>query len=116
MSDLEHVRRALDKLPRPCPPFQPEFFMPAMPPLGLIAALENHWYAWRRRCLFRRYLLPLLAHDDRILEDMGHRRSDIVWASRLPLREDALAALEQRRRQRNANHVRANHVSEGGRQ
>ncbi|MCG7599321.1 hypothetical protein MHM84_05950 [Halomonas sp. McH1-25] len=106
MSDLEHVRRAIDKLPRPRTPLQPEFFMPAMPPLGLITALENRWYAWRRRRLVRRYLLPLLAYDDRILEDMGHHRDDIEWALRLPLHEDALAALEQRRCQRNGASIR----------
>lgn len=61
MSDLEHVRRAIDKLPRPRTSPQPEFFMPAMPPLGLITALENRWYVWQRRRIFRRYMLPLLA-------------------------------------------------------
>ncbi|SFH27481.1 hypothetical protein [Modicisalibacter xianhensis] len=106
MSDLEHVRRAIDNLPRPCTSPQPEFSMPAMPPLGLITALENRWYAWQRRRIFRRYILPLLTYDDHILEDMGHHRSDIEWALRLPLREDALAALELQRCRRNAEHVR----------
>ncbi|RUA22178.1 hypothetical protein DSL92_07185 [Billgrantia gudaonensis] len=30
--------------------------------------------------------LPAAAHDDHILEDMGHCRDDILWALRLPLR------------------------------
>lgn len=79
----------------PPPPPRLDFFMPAMPPLGLIHALERRWWAYRRRRQFRRRFLPLLAYDDHILEDMGHRRDDILRASRLPLEVDALAALEE---------------------
>lgn len=82
---------------KPTPPPRPDFYMPAMPPLGLIYAIELWWWTYRRRRQFRRRFLPLLAHDDHILEDMGHHRSDILWASRLPLKVDALQALEEHR-------------------
>lgn len=96
MSDLEHVRRSLRKSPNPPPPMR-DFYMPAMPPLGLAATLKTTWQAWRRRRRFRQHVLPLLTHDDTILRDMGYQRSDIEWALRLPLRQDALKALEQLR-------------------
>lgn len=82
---------------RPKPPPQPYFYMPAMPPLGLIYAIELWWWAYRRRRQFRQRFLPLLTHDDHILEDMGHHRDDILWAARLPLKVDALQALNERR-------------------
>jgi hypothetical protein len=98
MSQYEPLRQpnsVADK--RPTPPPQPDFFMPAMPPLGLIHKLETKWWEYRRRRQFRQRFLPLLAHDDHMLEDMNHCRDDILWASRLPLKEDAEQALERRR-------------------
>ena len=78
----------------------PDFYMPAMPPMGLINAIENWVKAlFRRRC-FRQRFLPLLGYDDHILEDMGHNREDIEWASHLPWRKDAFQALQRRRDQR----------------
>ncbi|MCC5883893.1 MAG: hypothetical protein JJU25_14825 [Halomonas sp.] len=79
------------------PPPQPDFYMPAMPPLGLINAIETLLHRYLRRRRFRQRYLPLLAHDDHMLEDMNHRRDDIRWASSLPLKEDAEQALAQRR-------------------
>lgn len=93
-------RHATEK--RPAPPPRPDFFMPAMPPLGLIHTLETMWWEYRRRRQFRQRFLPLLAHDDHMLEDMNHRRDDILWASSLPLKEDAEQALAQRRTKRKA--------------
>ncbi|QJQ95872.1 MULTISPECIES: hypothetical protein [Halomonadaceae] len=87
---------------RPTPPPRPDFFMPAMPPLGLIHWLETKWWEYRRRRQFRRRFLPLLVHDDHKLDDMGHCRDDILWASRLPLKEDAEQALATRRAERKA--------------
>ncbi|MDX1755712.1 MAG: hypothetical protein R3175_06615 [Marinobacter sp.] len=74
----------------------PEFLMPAMPPLGLITALETRVRHWRNRRLLRR----LLEYEDFLLEDIGHRRSDLLRASRLPLRVDAVAKLIEWREQR----------------
>jgi hypothetical protein len=71
--------------------------MPAMPPLGLIQAVERWVARYRQRRQFRRRFLPLLAQGDRILEDMGYCREDILWALRLPLRVDARQALQERR-------------------
>ncbi|MCE8016550.1 hypothetical protein HOP62_10760 [Halomonas sp. MCCC 1A17488] len=101
---LRQPRTEFDK--RPTPPPQPDFFMPAMPPLGLIHALETRWQEYRRRRRFRQRFLHLLAYDDHMLEDMGHSRDDILWASRLPLKEDAEQALEQRRAKRKAKQRR----------
>ncbi|EWH00215.1 hypothetical protein [Halomonas sp. BC04] len=87
---------------RPTPPPRPDFYMPAMPSLELVHWLETLWWDYRRRRQFRQRFLPLLAYDDHILEDMGHRRDDILWASRLSLKEDAMVALTYRREMRKA--------------
>lgn len=79
----------------------PTFYMPAMPPLGLINALEG-WIVsrarqWRRRREFRRQVANLLAQDDRILADLGLKRDEIERISRMPPEEDACQALLERR-------------------
>ncbi len=80
----------------------PDFYMPGMPPMVLINALENWVRAVLCRRRFRQRFLHLLAYDDSILDDMGHNREDIEWASRLPLRKNAFKALQRRRAQRNS--------------
>ncbi|TFH88551.1 hypothetical protein EQG41_01575 [Billgrantia azerbaijanica] len=102
MSQHEPLRRPQTVADRPRPAPRLEFYLPAMPPLGLINAIEHRWAAYRRRRRFRQRFLPLLALDDRTLEDIGHRRDDLLWASRLPLRENAHEALIARRAQRRA--------------
>ena len=52
--------------------------------------------AWQRR----RRIARLLDYDDHLLEDMGHRRSDIVEALALPISVDARALLLQRKEER----------------
>ena len=74
----------------------PVILMPAMPPLGLITAIENRVRNWRHR----RLLIRLLEYEDFLLADIGHQRADLVRASRLPLREDAIAKLAEWRDQR----------------
>jgi uncharacterized protein YjiS (DUF1127 family) len=88
------------------PPPKPDFYMPAMPPLGLLHAIETRLQRYLSRRRFRQRFLPLLAHDDHILDDMGHSRDDILWASRLPLKEDAGQALAQRRAKRQASRAK----------
>lgn len=51
---------------------------------------------WQRR----RRIARLLDYDDHLLEDMGHRRSDLLEALTLPMREDAQALLQQRKDER----------------
>lgn len=103
MSQYEPLRQPTKiAAKRPAQPTRPDFFMPAMPPLGLIHALESLWRNYQRRRQFRQRFLHLLAYDDHMLEDMGHFRDDILWASRLPLKEDADQALAQRRLMRKA--------------
>lgn len=99
MCDLNHCRCMQHEIKRPP---KPDLLMPAMPPLGLINAVENWVRCWVRRRQFRQRFLYLLDYDDLILEDMGHCRGEIEWALQLPLREDAVKALsccrERRRR------------------
>ena len=80
--------------PKPIPrrPPEPPFPMPAMPPLGLIHALETRLRAW----LKRRRLRHLLDYDDRRLKDLGFHREDLLWALRLPLNQDPIQALRRR--------------------
>ncbi|MGQ4878604.1 hypothetical protein ACOJCM_08530 [Billgrantia sp. LNSP4103-1] len=114
MSQHEPLRRPQPATrKRPDPPPQPDFYMPAMPPLRLIHALETKWQDYLRRRRFRQRFLPLLAYDDHMLEDMGHCRDDILWASRLPLREDAEQALMQRRSMRKAAQQKRRRFSSG---
>ena len=70
--------------------------MPAMPSLTLIHRLEMRWWHYRRRQLFRRHVVPLLAYDDHVLQDIGHCRENIHWANQLPLSVDAVQALEEK--------------------
>nr|WP_300314812.1 hypothetical protein [Halomonas sp.] len=88
---LAHAQ--FDKDAPPSPPERLDYYMPATPPLGLIHALEYWWWTYRRRRHFRRSVQPLLEYDDALLADMGFRHGDLVWALRLPLKEDALSAL-----------------------
>ncbi|MDW5377509.1 hypothetical protein R6258_11325 [Halomonas sp. HP20-15] len=104
MNDLNQANRPRLREPQPERAQFPDVYMPAMPPLGLIDALEKRLRIWlgnrKRRRAFRQRFLPLLAYDDAILDDMGHCRGDIQWAADLPLKEDAAAALSKRRAQR----------------
>ena len=78
--------------PIPRRPPEPPFPMPAMPPLGLIHALETRLRAWLKRRRLRR----LLDYDDRRLNDLGFHREDLLWALRLPLSHDPIQALRRR--------------------
>ena len=102
MSNLDHFRCPQCDEKRPTKPPKPDLVMPAMPPLGLINAVENWVRSWVRRRQFRQRFLHLLDYDDHILEDMGHCRDEIEWALQLPLplREDAGQALLCRRARR----------------
>ncbi|OJA05796.1 hypothetical protein [Halomonas sp. QHL1] len=101
----QHAHHAWEKASRLAPPPKPpqlHFCMPAMPSMRLIRALDMGWWHFQRRRLFRRHILPLLDCDDQLLRDMGHSREDILWASQLPLRVDAIQALEARQKKRQA--------------
>ncbi len=58
----------------------PDLCMPAMPPLGLMAAVDR-WIEARRR---RRALRQLLALDDHLLCDLGLTREHLSEATRAP--------------------------------
>ena len=74
----------------------PEYFMPAMPPLGLLSAIKDWLNAWRRR----RALIGLLKYDDHMLDDMGYTRAELLMVSRLPIKENAYEVLQQWREAR----------------
>ncbi|WP_353981099.1 hypothetical protein [Salinicola endophyticus] len=98
--DSRSARQAMDAANRLAPPIKPvppKIYMPAMPPLGWIHALEVQWWHYRRRRLFLRHVLPIAACDDILLADIGYRREQILWAARLPLKCDALSELERLR-------------------
>ncbi|NYS61283.1 hypothetical protein [Vreelandella salicampi] len=99
----QHAHHAWKKASQLAPPPKPpqlHFYMPAMPSMRLIRALDMGWWRYRRRWLFRRHILPLLAYDDHVLLDIGHCREDILWANQLPLKVDAIHALEARQKKR----------------
>lgn len=99
----QHAQNAWIKASQLAPPPKPpqvDFYMPAMPSMRLIRALDMGWWRFRRRCLFRLHILPLLAYDDQVLLDIGHCREDILWANKLPLKIDAIHALEARQKKR----------------
>lgn len=78
----------------PTKPPELDLYMPATPSLAFMAKLEFWFRIYRRRHHFRRLFVPLLDNDDRILSDIGFERVDIQWALELPLKIDALKALE----------------------
>jgi len=85
------------QLERPPEPPQLAFYLPATPPMGLIRALDRGWWRCQRRWLFRRHILPLVAYGKHLEQALGYRGEDILWASKLPLKVDAIQALEARR-------------------
>ncbi|WGI25132.1 hypothetical protein QEN58_17630 [Halomonas alkaliantarctica] len=99
----QHAQNAWEKASQLAPPPKPpqlHFYMPAMPSMRLIRALDMGWWHFQRRRLFRRHILSLLAYDDHVLLDIGHCREDILWANQLPLKVDAIHALETRQEKR----------------
>jgi hypothetical protein len=99
-SPTQHAHNAWEKASQLAPPPKPpqlQFYMPAMPSMRLIRALDMRWWRYRRRRLFRRHIVPLMDYDDQVLQDIGHCREDILWANRLPLKVDAIQALEARK-------------------
>ncbi len=100
MPDRHQFRR-----PDPVPdaPEQPpslDFYMPVTPSLALMATLEFWVSVYLRRHHFRELFRPFLEEDDQIIADLGFEKADIQWALELPLKVDALKALEACRRAR----------------
>lgn len=85
-----------------CPKFPPklDLYMPATPPIRTLALLEFWVYVLSRRHHFKKLFKPLLQQPDEMLEDIGFSREEINWALQLPLKIDALKALEACRRER----------------
>lgn len=100
MSHYQEFRRPQLRPDSPVKPPELELYMPATPPLAFMATVEFWIKVIRRRHHFRRLFLPLLKEEDQILTDIGFERTDIQWALALPLRVDALKALEACRKAR----------------
>ncbi len=100
MHNQQDFRRPQLQPDSPVKPPELDLYMPATPPLAFMATLEFWVKICRRRYHFRRLFLPLLDEDDQILSDIGFERTDIQWALKLPLKMDALKALEACRRAR----------------
>ena len=106
MSHYQDFRRPQLRPDAPAKPPELELYMPAPPPLAFMATVEFWVRIFRRRHHFRRLFLPLLKEDDEILADIGFERTDIQWALNLPLKIDALKALEACRRARVCSNVK----------
>jgi len=94
MCNRQDVSRPIVHPDTPAQPPELEFYMPATPSVAFMAKLEFWLKIVRRRHHFRRLFVPLLKEDDEILSDIGYERKDIQWALTLPLKFDALKALE----------------------
>lgn len=94
MCNQQEFRRPQLLPDSPVKPPELDLYMPATPPLAFMATLEFWIKVFRRRHHFRRLFVPLLDEDDRILSDIGFERTDIQWALKLPLKVNALKALE----------------------
>jgi len=106
MSHYQDFRRPQLRPDAPAKPPELELYMPATPPLAFMATVEFWVRIFRRRHHFRRLFLPLLKEDDEMLADIGFERTDIQWALKLPLKVDALKALEACRRARVCSNVK----------
>jgi uncharacterized protein YjiS (DUF1127 family) len=93
LKDLDRSTQQRSHPPDRCDPRFPDIYMPAMPPLTLIAAIRRRVLAWRNR----RCMRQLLTYDDHTLADIGFRRKDLCWALQRPLTTDVAEALRQRR-------------------
>lgn len=100
MLDSPTFTRPEPVLDAPKVPPRLDLYMPATPPLGLLAVFEFWVHVYRRRACFRRLFRPLLEETDQILADIGYHRKDIEWAMSLPLKADALKSLERCRQAR----------------
>ena len=103
MSHYQDFRRPQLRPDAPAKPPELELYMP---PLAFMATVEFWVRIFRRRHHLRRLFLPLLKEDDEMLADIGFERTDIQWALNLPLKIDALKALEACRRARVCSNVK----------
>ncbi|MEX0606321.1 MAG: hypothetical protein WD623_17090 [Marinobacter sp.] len=100
MGNANEFHRPTVRPDAPKLPPQPELLMPAMPPLKLLAVLEFWLHIYFRRRHFKKLFEALTQETDHTLSDIGYCRTDINWALNLPLKIDALKALEACRKER----------------
>jgi len=64
--------------------------------LATLAKTITQFFVIRyNRRIDRQAFKNVMTLDDRMLKDIGVTRQDVMWASRLPLSEDAAAELEK---------------------
>jgi uncharacterized protein YjiS (DUF1127 family) len=80
-----------------------EYFEDRAGALGEVASFFNLGTLWRH-WQAHRSVKHLASLDDHVLRDIGLTRSDVEWAERVPLTQNAVLALEDRihRRRRSA--------------
>ena len=66
----------------------------------LLRDIQHAYREHERRRMDRIAFQHLLGLDDRMLSDIGVRREDVIWASLLPLSENASMELEKIARSR----------------
>lgn len=57
-------------------------------------SIRTYFHKWHKQREARTAFQHLLALDDANLDDIGVRREDVLWASRLPLSQNAAVELE----------------------
>ncbi len=73
------------------------------PQVFAILQRVRHWYRQHRDQKEARAAFMHTVHlEDRLLDDMGVTREEVMWAASLPLEENAALALRKRAAQRRA--------------
>lgn len=68
--------------------------------LAAILALGQNLREWTHDYQRRRAFARLAGLDDRMLDDIGLKRTDVEWGLKLPLRDNASILVHHRARQR----------------
>ena len=69
-----------------------------LPKTGLRALLDSigtFWRTWQKRRTDHQAFQHMIALDDNILRDIGISRADVIWASKLPLSQNAALELQK---------------------
>jgi uncharacterized protein YjiS (DUF1127 family) len=73
--------------------------LPQSPIAGVWQKITTGFRNWQKRRLDRQAFQHMVTLDDPILKDIGVTRADVIWASKLPLSQNAAQELENIARQ-----------------
>lgn len=62
---------------------------------AIMNSIVTFWQTWQKRRTDRQAFQHMMALDDKLLRDIGLTRSDVIWASRLPLSLNAAVELKK---------------------